>query len=56
MNSQSIIGWVKIAIGGLAAASSSGLVHIDPQLTGFLLALYAAISGGNNVAKGGTSS
>ena len=53
MNAQAIIGWVKIVIGATAAAAGAGLIHPDPQIVSFLLALYAGMSGGNNVASSG---
>lgn len=52
MNSTSIIGWLKIALGAAAAAAGTGLIHIDPQWSDILLALYAVMSGGKNLHTG----
>lgn len=49
MNANNIIGWVKIALGAAAAAAGTGLLHVDPQVTDFILAIYAIMSGGKNV-------
>lgn len=55
MKANVIIGWFKIVLGAAAAAAGSGLIHPDPQLTSFILAIYAGLSGGNNVRNGGSS-